>query len=126
MIFVVIRTKTAVTFSQKLRYRKRETDHPKPYEKSRGLYTMTKKITYLQGYDHYSHLRDIKITFMLNEAERAALDDLMAVLGEKNISAYIRTQLFKPYYSLTEQQKQQLRDVRAFRENENKYIPQHS
>lgn len=79
---------------------------------------MAKKIRYIDGYDQYSHRRDVQVTFLLNAAERAALDDLMAVLGVKNISAYIRGQMFGAYEGLTREQKRQLREVREWRARE--------
>lgn len=73
---------------------------------------MSRRTTYIPGYDHYSHKRNIRVVCMLNQAERAALDDIMAVLGQTNISRYIRSQIFLSYHTLTRQQKRQLREVR--------------
>ena len=80
---------------------------------------MGKRIRYIDGYEHYGHRRDIQVIVRLNEAERAALDDLMAVLGQTNISRYIRSQIFLSYHTLTRQQKRQLREVRQWRKTNN-------
>ena len=79
---------------------------------------MRKKIQYISGYEHYGKRRDIQVIFRLNEAERAALDDLMAVLGARSISGFVRGQLFGAYNGLTKRQKQQLEEVRRWREGE--------
>ena len=79
---------------------------------------MAKKTVFEDGYNHYSHKHKVKITFMLSEAHRAALDDLMMVLGETNLSEYIRTQIFRPYYSLNKKQKQQLEELKKLRIDE--------
>ena len=79
---------------------------------------MSRRTIYIPGYDHYSHKRNIRVVCVLNQAERAALDDLMAVLGVKNISAYIRGQMFGAYEGLTREQKRQLREVREWRARE--------
>ena len=76
------------------------------------------KIVYCSGYDHYSHRRTIQITFFVNEAEKNALDDLMAVLEEKNMSEFIRGQLFRAYEGLTAEQKERLAEVAEWREKE--------
>lgn len=76
---------------------------------------MGKRIRYIDGYEHYGHRRDIQVIVRLNEAERAALDDLMAVLGVRNMAAFIRGQMFRAYGGLTREQKRQLREVREWR-----------
>ena len=84
---------------------------------------MARHTYYIPGYDHYSHRRNKRIVCVLNECERAALDDLMAVLGYSSVSAYIRAQLFRPYNTLTRHQKRQLRDVQSFRSQEPLHPP---
>jgi len=75
---------------------------------------------YIPGYNHYSHRRNIQLHFYLNQAEFYALQDLMAVTGARNLSKYLRQQLFRAYRDLTPEQKQQLADVAAWRENNDK------
>ena len=77
-----------------------------------------KRIIYVEGYDHYSHRRRVKITFMLNESENECLRDLMSVLHVSNMSAFIRSQIFRAYRDLTPEQKQQLTDVATWRASE--------
>lgn len=79
---------------------------------------MARKVKYADGYDHYSHRRNVQVTFLLNEAERAALDDLMAVVGARSISSFVRSQLFRAYRGLSREQKRQLREVREWRAKE--------
>ena len=81
----------------------------------RGKY---KKVEYLEGYDQYKTKKDIAITFYVNEAEKAALDDLMAVLGVKNQSAFIRGRVFGAYNELTAEQKARLAEAREWRAKE--------
>ena len=76
---------------------------------------------YIPGYNHYSHRRNIQLHFYLNQAELYALQDLMAVTGARNLSKYLRQQLFRAYRDLTPEQKQQLAEVAAFRETEDKF-----
>ena len=57
-------------------------------------------------------------TFYVNEAEKAALDDLMAVLGVKNQSAFIRGRVFGAYNELTAEQKAKLAEAREWRAKE--------
>ena len=77
-----------------------------------------KKIVYIDGYDHYSRKRNIQLHILLNQAEYYALQDLMAVLKENDLSKYIRAQIFKPYQSLTAEKKKQLEEVAKWREKE--------
>ena len=70
---------------------------------------------YIDGYEHYGHRRDIQVVVRLNAAERAALDDLLAVVGARSMSSFIRRQLFGAYEGLTREQKRQLREVREWR-----------
>ena len=77
-----------------------------------------KKVEYLQGYDHYDKKKTIPVTFFLSEAERSALEDLTAVLGVRNLSAFVRGQVFKAYERLTEEQKKQMREVAEWRATE--------
>ena len=79
-----------------------------------------KKVEYLNGYDHYKTKKDITITFYVNEAEKAALDDLMAVLEVKNQSAFIRGRVFGVYSDLTAEQKAKLAEVAEWRAKEDK------
>ena len=77
-----------------------------------------KRTTYIDGYDHYSHRRNILMRFLLNEAEYQFLFDLMSVLHITNMSAFIRAQLFRAYRDLTPEQRQQLTQVALWRSNE--------
>lgn len=79
---------------------------------------MAKRVKYVEGYDQYSHRRNVQVTFLLNAAERAALDDLMVVVGARSMSSFIRRQLFGAYEGLTREQKRQLREVREWRARE--------
>ena len=77
----------------------------------------------MDGYDHYNRRRTIQLHILLNEAENNALQDLMAVLGEKDMSKYIRNQIFKPFQSLTPEQKQQMAEVAKWRLKEDNPTP---
>ena len=74
-----------------------------------------RKVEYIDGYNHYGKKKTIHLTFFMSEAEKAALDDLMAVLKVKNLSAFVRGQAFKAYQSLTPEQKEQMREVAEWR-----------
>ena len=74
-----------------------------------------RKVVYADGYDHYDKHRTVQVIFLVNEAERAALDDLMAVLGVKNMSDFIRGQVFRAFNDLSAAQKGQLKEVRQWR-----------
>ena len=74
-----------------------------------------RKVVYADGYDHYDKHRTVQVIFLVNEAERAALDDLMAVLGVKNMSDFIRGQVFRAFNDLNAEQKTQLKEVRQWR-----------
>ena len=76
------------------------------------------KIIYAEGYDHYDKERNIQIIFRVNEAEKAFLDDLFAVLEVKNASRFIRNQVFHAYQSLTDEQRQQMAEVARYRATE--------
>ena len=78
-------------------------------------YKKLQNIVYIDGYNHYNRHRIIPIQFFVNEAEKAALDDLIAVLGVTNLSAFIRGQVFKAYDELSPEQRQQLKDVAKWR-----------
>ena len=73
------------------------------------------KKEYTTGYDRFSQIRNIKIHFKLNEAEKYALEDLLTVLEVRNLSSFIRTQIFSVYHDLTPDQLQQLHDLTAAR-----------
>ena len=77
-----------------------------------------RKIVYRDGYDHYSHRRTILITFFVNESEKAALDDLMAAMEEKNMSDFIRRQVFRAYETLTPEQSKKMAEVAEWRKEE--------
>ena len=77
-----------------------------------------RKIVYRDGCDHYSHRRTILITFFVNEAEKAALDDLMAAMEEKNMSDFIRRQVFRAYETLTAEQRKKMAEVAEWRKEE--------
>ena len=78
------------------------------------------RTVYIPGYNHYSHRRNIQLHFFLNQAELYALEDLLAVLGVRNKSRFFRSQIFRAYRDLSPEQKQQLADVAAWRENNDK------
>ena len=78
-------------------------------------YKKLENVEYIPGYDHYDRHRDILVTFKLNEAEKAALDDLLAALEVTNLSDFIRHQVFRAYNDLTPDQKARLADVAAWR-----------
>ena len=73
---------------------------------------------YVRGYEHYGHKRTVPVLFYLNEAEKCCLDDLAAVLGVRNMSEFIRGQVFKAYSGLTEEQKRQMAEVAEWRAEE--------
>ena len=77
-----------------------------------------RKIVYRDGYDHYGHRRTIQLTFFVNEAEKAALDDLMAAMEEKNMSDFIRRQVFRAYEMLTPEQSKKMAEVAEWRKEE--------
>ncbi len=60
----------------------------------------------------------------MNEAEKAALDDLMAAMEEKNMSDFIRRQVFRAYETLTPEQSKKMAEVAAFRTEEKKISEQ--
>ena len=78
-------------------------------------YKKLQNVEYISGYDHYDRHRDILINFKLNEAEKAALDDLLAALEVHNLSDFIRAQIFSAYNDLTPDQTAQLAEVRQWR-----------
>ena len=73
------------------------------------------KVEYAEGYNHYNKHRTIPVLFFISEVERKALDDLMAVLGVKNQSEFIRGQVFRAFNDLSAAQKGQLAEVRQWR-----------
>ena len=77
-----------------------------------------KKVVYREGYDHYDTKKTIAITFYVNEAEKVALDDLMAVMEVKNQSAFIRGRVLSAYNDLTAEQKAKLEEVAEWRAKE--------
>ena len=77
--------------------------------------TKRRKIIYADGYDHLSHKRDVKVTFFVNESEKAAMDDMLAALEVKNQSEFIRNQIFNAYKSMTPEQLRKMAEVAAFR-----------
>ncbi len=79
---------------------------------------------YADGYNHLSHKREIKVTFFVNESEKAALDDMMAALEVKNQSEFIRNQIFAAYKSMTPEQLRKMAEVAAFRTEEQKISEQ--
>ena len=79
-------------------------------------YKKLQNVEYISGYDHhYDRHRDILINFKLNEAEKAALDDLLAALEVHNLSDFIRAQIFRAFNDLTAEQKEQLAEARQWR-----------
>ena len=81
------------------------------------------KIIYIDGYDHYDKERNIQVLFRVNAAEKAFLDDLVSVLEVKNVSRFIRNQVFHAYQTLTDSQKAQMAEVARWRhENDNNQL----
>ena len=74
-----------------------------------------RRIVYVDGYEHLGHNRTEAIIIYLNESERAALDDIMAVLEVSNISAFVRNQIFSAYKYMTPEQLQKLAEVAEWR-----------
>ena len=81
----------------------------------RGRYKKLANVVYEEGYNHYDRHRNIPVVFMLNEAEKAAFDDMLAASGVTNISDFIRGQIFKAHKEMTPEQKEQLAEVRQWR-----------
>ena len=79
------------------------------------------RTVYIPGYNHYSHRRNIQVHFFLNQSELYALQDLMSVLHVRNMSKFLRTQLFRAYRDLSLEQKQQLADVAAWRLSDDRF-----
>ena len=79
------------------------------------------KRTYIPGYNHFSHRRNISLRINICLAEKYALDDLLTVLEVTNVSNFIRAQIFRAYRDLTPEQKQQLADVAAWRLSEDNH-----
>ncbi len=77
-----------------------------------------KKVRYQNGYNHYDHRRTKCIHVLLNEAELAALNDLMAALGYTNKSRFVRAQIFSAHRSLTPTQRRKLQQVAKWRAQE--------
>ena len=74
-----------------------------------------KKIIYADGYDHLSHRRYVTVIFRLNEAEKAAFDDMLMVLGVTNQSEFIRNQVFAAYKTMTPEQLRQMAEIAEWR-----------
>ena len=83
-----------------------------------------RRIVYVDGYEHLGHNRTEAIIIYLNESERAALDDIMAVLEVSNISAFVRNQIFSAYKYMTPEQLQKLAEVAEWRAEEYKLSQQ--
>ena len=91
---------------------------PSPILRFMKKYKILDNVVYMDGYNHYKRHRDIPIHFTVNEAEKAALDDLTAVLGVKNLSDFIRRQVFGAFRNLTDSQKAQMAEVARWRATE--------
>jgi len=75
-----------------------------------------KRITYLDGYDHYNKRRKRSIIVRLNEPEREYFRDAMAAMGKRNQSAFIRECIFGHIArSLTAAEKKRLTEVADWR-----------
>ena len=81
----------------------------------RGRYKKLANVVYEEGYNHYDRHRSIPVVFLVNAAEKAALEDLMAASGVTNISDFVRGQVFKAHREMTPEQKEQLAEVRQWR-----------
>ena len=86
----------------------------------RGRYKKLANVVYEEGYNHYNRHRDILIVFKVNEAEKAALDDMLAASGVTNVSDFIRGQVFRAYGDLSAEQKEQLKEVAKWRAENDK------
>ena len=80
----------------------------------------TGKVVYEDGYEHYDKSRTIQVIFLVNEAEKNFLDDLTAALQVQNKSEFIRKQVFRAYQSLTDEQKEKMQEVSAWRHENDK------
>ena len=86
-------------------------------------YKKSKNVVYQDGYDHYDRHRNIQVMFLINEAEKAALDDMTAALGVTNLSEFIRGRLFSAYSWMTDEQKKKMKEVAEWRATEDKQQP---
>ena len=85
----------------------------------RGKY-QKKKVDYVEGYDHYDKKKTIAVTFFMSEAEKSAMDDMMAAAGIRNQSEFIRKQIFKAYKDLTPEQLEQMAEVAKWRADDDR------
>ena len=74
-----------------------------------------RKVEYAEGYNHYDKHRNIQVIFLVNEAERNLMEDLVAVSGVGNLSDFIRGQVFRAYGDLSAEQKEKLKEVASWR-----------
>ena len=74
-----------------------------------------KKIVYEDGYEHYGKVRNIQVIFLVNEVEKNLLDDMIAASHETSKSDFIRKRVFGAYSQMSNEQKEQMREVADWR-----------
>ena len=79
-----------------------------------------KKIVYEDGYEHYGKVRNIPVIFVISEVEKNLLEDMMAASHETNKSDFIRKRVFGSYSGMTDEQKEQMQEVAAWRHENDK------
>jgi len=77
---------------------------------------LRKRITYVDGYEHYDKRLRSYVSAYLNEPEREYFRDAMAAMGKRNQSAFIRECIFSHIAcSLTAEEKRRLQEVADWR-----------
>ena len=74
-----------------------------------------KKIVYEDGYEHYGKVRNIQVIFLVSEVEKNLLDDMIAASHETSKSDFIRKRVFGAYSQMSNEQKEQMREVADWR-----------
>ena len=69
------------------------------------------KIIYYDGLNHHDRKRTKLVAVKLNEPEWVVLSNLQHVLEQPNLSDLIRALMFRAIQTLTEEQKQALREM---------------
>ena len=88
----------------------------------KGYKYKKEKVVYAEGYNHYSKHKTVQVLFFISEAEKAILEDLMAVQGATNKSDFIRRQLFRSFDNLNAEQKARLAEVVKWRATEDRQM----
>ena len=82
------------------------------------------RVTYIDGYDHYSKRRKSCVLVYFNQAEREYFRDAMAAMCKTNQSAFIRECIFSHITrTLTAAQRRRLKEVAAWRAGEFPQLP---